>query len=342
MSAQKSRTGSRYEALPEHAGACEEAVVALGWQDLCGITRVRGLPLKDLESKAETGLGFPAAGQALTVGGGIAPNRWGPVEDVRQVPALETLVQVPRIANYPGLNLVLSDSMDTQGQPFPCCTRTLFKDALRKLSETAGLEFAASFEHEFTLSGPDFQPQLCMTLDAWRALGSLPGLLVAALGHAGVRTEAFEPEFGQGQYELSVSHEWGVKAADKAVMTREIIRDVARHAGLKASFSPKVAPNAVGNGAHIHFSLRDRNGAPVLFDAGQPKQLAAIGGSFAAGVIRHIAYLGSESIYDVALDNGRTVRALRSNLTRRDQEDLAWDEPVWLAWHACTPAVLLS
>ena len=40
--------------------------------------------------------------------------------------------------------------------------------------------------------------------------------------------------------------------------------------------------------------------------------------------------------------NGRRVRALRSNLTRRDQEDLTWDEPVWLAWHACTPAVLLS
>jgi spermidine/putrescine transport system ATP-binding protein len=60
------------------------------------------------------------------------------------------------------------------------------------------------------------------------------------------------------------------------------------------------------------------------------------------GVIRHIAYLGSESIYDVELDNGRRVRALRSNLTRRDQEDLDWDEPVWLGWHACSPAVLLS
>jgi spermidine/putrescine transport system ATP-binding protein len=60
------------------------------------------------------------------------------------------------------------------------------------------------------------------------------------------------------------------------------------------------------------------------------------------GVIRHIAYLGSESVYDVELDGGRMVKALRSNLTRRDQEDFTWDEPVWLAWHACSPAVLLS
>jgi spermidine/putrescine transport system ATP-binding protein len=59
-------------------------------------------------------------------------------------------------------------------------------------------------------------------------------------------------------------------------------------------------------------------------------------------VIRHIAYLGSESVYDIELESGRRVRALRSNLTRRDQEELTWDEPVWLTWHACSPAVLLS
>jgi spermidine/putrescine transport system ATP-binding protein len=62
----------------------------------------------------------------------------------------------------------------------------------------------------------------------------------------------------------------------------------------------------------------------------------------APGVIRQIAYLGSESVYDIELAGGRMVKALRSNLTRRDQEDFTWDEPVWLAWHACSPAVLLS
>jgi spermidine/putrescine transport system ATP-binding protein len=76
-------------------------------------------------------------------------------------------------------------------------------------------------------------------------------------------------------------------------------------------------------------------GAPRLEDARE-------GHNVAAGVIRQITYLGSESVYDVELENGRRVRALRSNLTRRDQEDFIWDEPVWIAWHACSPAVLLS
>jgi len=79
----------------------------------------------------------------------------------------------------------------------------------------------------------------------------------------------------------------------------------------------------------------DGQSAPVLDDA-------PAGHNVVAGVIRHISYLGSESIYEVELEGGRRVRALRSNLTRRDQEDLTWDEPVWLAWHAWSPAVLLS
>ena len=60
------------------------------------------------------------------------------------------------------------------------------------------------------------------------------------------------------------------------------------------------------------------------------------------GVIKHLTYLGSESVYDVEIAGGRIVRALRTNLTRWDQEDFTWDEPVWLSWHACSPAVLLS
>ena len=81
---------------------------------------------------------------------------------------------------------------------------------------------------------------------------------------------------------------------------------------------------------------RDDNNPPPLFDDALP------GHNVAAGTIRQIGYLGSESSYDVALDGGRRVRVSRQNLTRWDQEELAVGQPVWLQWHACSPAVLLS
>jgi len=69
---------------------------------------------------------------------------------------------------------------------------------------------------------------------------------------------------------------------------------------------------------------------------------APAGANVVAGIIRDIVYLGSETNFEIELESGRRVKTFRSNLTRYDQEDFTWDEPVWLAWHACSPAVLLS
>ncbi|GGZ27363.1 ABC transporter ATP-binding protein [Asticcacaulis endophyticus] len=61
-----------------------------------------------------------------------------------------------------------------------------------------------------------------------------------------------------------------------------------------------------------------------------------------AGEIKHLVYLGSETVYEVEVAGGRMVKVLRSNLTRWDQEDFTWDEKVWLSFNACAPAALLS
>ncbi len=69
---------------------------------------------------------------------------------------------------------------------------------------------------------------------------------------------------------------------------------------------------------------------------------APAGSNVIPGIIRDVVYLGSETTYEVEIEGGRRIKTFRSNLTRYDQEDFTWDEPVWLAWHACSPAVLLS
>ena len=102
-----------------------------------------------------------------------------------------------------------------------------------------------------------------------------------------------------------------------------------------------------GQGTTLWLALRPEKIVGAKRGDGPPPPLAddaetPPGHNIAAGIIHHIGYLGSESTYDIALDNGRHVRALRSNLTRWDQEELSVNEPVWLRWHSCSPAVLLS
>lgn len=88
----------------------------------------------------------------------------------------------------------------------------------------------------------------------------------------------------------------------------------------------------------IVLSRRGEGPPPPLADDGETPP----GHNVAEGVIRAVSYLGSESVYEVVITEGRRVRALRSNLTRWDQEELRVNDPVCLRWHSCSPAVLLS
>ena len=65
-------------------------------------------------------------------------------------------------------------------------------------------------------------------------------------------------------------------------------------------------------------------------------------GNRAQGVIEDIAYMGDASIYLVKLDSGRVVRVTQPNSFRQAEEQLGWDERVWLGWHESSCVVLTA
>ena len=66
------------------------------------------------------------------------------------------------------------------------------------------------------------------------------------------------------------------------------------------------------------------------------------GANQADGIIRGMSYLGDITIYEVELTTGRRIRVSRPNLSRTDQDDFTWDEPVSMHWHPTSPVVLLA
>lgn len=58
------------------------------------------------------------------------------------------------------------------------------------------------------------------------------------------------------------------------------------------------------------------------------------------GHIEDIAYLGDLSIFHVRLADGRKVQVSRTNITRRRDEPLTWEDPVAVDWDAAAPVVL--
>jgi glutamine synthetase len=273
-------------------GARGEELVGFLHADVSGLLRGRSVPVSELEERLGVGVGWVPADQALTPFGPIAePNPWGSTGDLRLLPDRGTGVRVDLWEDASPLHFFICDATNTDGSPWDACPRTLLKDALSTLEEEVGLRLIASFEQEFLLDGSAFKPGPGFSFEAQRLVEPFGPLAFAALRQAGLEPEVFLPEYGSGQYEIPCAPAPGLTAADRAAAMREVVREVARRLGYRASFAPMAEPGGVGNGVHIHMSLVDLEGRPVFFDPDRSGNLSVSGAHFAAGILEHLPAL---------------------------------------------------
>lgn len=92
-------------------------------------------------------------------------------------------------------------------------------------------------------------------------------------------------ENGPGQYEINLLHVAdALRAADQATLLKRIIKGVARHHGMEATFMAKPYGDKAGNGMHVHFSVLDKDGNNIFAgtdNQGSDKLRHAIGGLMA-------------------------------------------------------------
>lgn len=128
---------------------------------------------------------------------------------------------------------------------------------------------------------------LPFSLEALRTAEPFPADAIGALIEAGVEPERIFAEYAPSQFEIPVGPTEGVAAADRSVVLIQVVREIARRRGLRATFTPLLDPAQAGNGVHIHLTLLDSHGEPVLYDADRPGALSALGERFAAGILLH-------------------------------------------------------
>lgn len=266
-----------------------ESLVSVVTTDLSAITRGRSVVESKLQKIGATGVGWLQANLSLTPFNSIvSPNPWGSSGDLRLLPDLNARFRTTRTGSATAFDMICGNLVELDGSPWLGCTRTMLKDALAELKAATGLSVTAAFEHEFYIADAGFAPSHSMSFAALRRADPFAANLMAALEEAGVAPEVVIAEFGNEQFEVTHEPADALTAADRAVAIREITREVARVAGWRASFTPKAAPDAVGNGVHIHFSFVDEAGKPAAYDAERPGGLSEQAGAFCAGVLRHL------------------------------------------------------
>lgn len=165
---------------------------------------------------------------------------------------------------------VMLTMRDGEGAPFFADPRAMLAGVVDRLAQR-GLVPVVATELEFYLFDGAGAPKALrdaaqvLSIDALR---DREGLLDAILENCvaqGVPTETMLRENGPGQYEINLRHQADAcAAADHAVLLKRIVRATARQHGCTATFMAKPLGDQSGSGMHVHVSLLDRDGRPVL------------------------------------------------------------------------------
>lgn len=259
--------------------------------DLCAITKGRALPSDQLGASSTTG--WVPANLGIGASGHIAEQiPFGSTGDLRLRPDPATEHLISGVPGRPDTAIMLADIVTTDGRPWVCCPRTFLRNAVATLEEEFGLRAEVSFEHEFMDLDVDDEHHP-FSWRNFRAVEPIGSQLVTAMERSGLGPETWLAEYGRHQYEVTVLRTDPVTAADRAILTRDIVRDVFSADGHRTTFTPMVSPGQSGNGVHVHFGLLDPDGKNAMFDVSRPARLSELGGRFSAGVLKHAAALSA-------------------------------------------------
>lgn len=264
-----------------------EPLAFIGTSDLAGLLRGKSVPLAELPGRMALGVGIAPSNLLLSVFGPIYDTPFGTAGDLMLVPDPASRAAIP-VADGPDVQLLLGDLRSMEGAAWECCPRHFLRRALAALEAESGLTLLATFEQELVYTGVEDRPGSPYTLDALRRQGAFGGALLAAMRGAGIAPDSFLAEYGPRQYEVTAGPAPGLRAADEAVLVRELARAVAGRLGHRAILAPMLHPDGTGNGTHIHWSLLDAAGQPAAYDAARPHGLSEAAEAFCAGLLHHL------------------------------------------------------
>ncbi len=187
-------------------------------------------------------------------------------------PEPETLTWLPWRPEHGKVVRMFCTVRYPDGRPFECDTRSLLKKAVSDAAE-AGLTFYFGAEQEFYLFELDEKNMPTkIPYDNAGYMDIAPedkGEIVRreiclTLSEMGIRPECAHHEEGPGQNEIDFRYSDPLSAADNAITFRSVVRTIVARNGLAADFSPKPLPDEAGNGMHVNFSVRARDGKDYL------------------------------------------------------------------------------
>ncbi|MEI9808749.1 MAG: glutamine synthetase family protein [Bacteroidota bacterium] len=192
----------------------------------------------------------------------------------------------------------LGELTDTKGDPSPVCPRQLLK---KIISEANKQGYSPFFSQEFEWYNFAETPQTANDKQFRNLTPLTPGMfgysvlrsslensyftdLFDLLKKFDIPLEGIHTETGPGTYEAAINYSGILEAADRAVLFKTAVKEIAYKHSIIATFMAKINENLPGCGGHVHQSLWDKTGKKNLFyDEKDKMKMSELMKSYVAG-----------------------------------------------------------
>ena len=246
--------------------------VVLGMGDLNGIMRGKRIPANRWQDVCETGnaccLSLFTMDMTCDVWDTPLVNFENGFPDFHIMPATRP-VPIPW---EPGVAMCFGTGLGMDHKPVPVDPRQAL---VRQIERAAamGIDVQAGAELEFYLLDPQTgQPRDvgndCYGLERAASFEHVLGPIRQQIDAIGIPIEQSNPEYAPGQVEVNMRYDSALLAADRVVMFRSLVKQLASRHGYLASFMAKPFIDLGGNGFHLHYSLWSE-GQNIFSDGGR-------------------------------------------------------------------------
>jgi len=200
----------------------------------------------------------------------------------------------------------LGDLYDPKGNPSPVCPRQLLKQLIAEANKEG---YSPVFSQEFEWFNFAETPRTASDKQYKNLNPLTPGMfgysilrsslenpyfndLFEQLRLFNIPLEGLHTETGPGTYEAAITYSNALEAADRAILFKTAVKEIAYRHGVIATFMAKINENLPGCGGHVHQSLWDKSGKNNLFhDAKDKAGMSLLMKNYIAGQLHCLPYI---------------------------------------------------
>ena len=258
--------------------------IQLWFTDILGNLKMVEVPDRQLPNVIESGAAFD----------GSSISGYAEIEesDIVAMPDWDTFTVLPWAQGSERTAFVFCDVLDRKYKPFEGDPRWVLRRQLER-AKKLGLDFYVGPELEYFYFTNSEKPELT---DEGGYFDVLPADLGNDLRKQTMRTldrldipmEASHHEVAPSQHEIDPHYDKALLMADRVMIIRLIVKEVAAHNGVHATFMPKPMHGQNGSGMHVHQSLFKRASRTPSSATTDPDHLSDIAKGFIAGQLKHM------------------------------------------------------